>query len=239
MLDSIRTLTDLPAASDALVSREDIAAARRRRALQQQAQRWARDCVEQARRDAEAVHAHAFSQGYADGILRVIEHLADSLLGAQALGQQLRSDLAQSARDLLADALHRPEWLDEMFERWLTAQPAGSGAVLQVLLPMHCRPQGNELRERLSRLWSGELVLDYHPQERYVARLADQLFEFDLETTRQRLEPRLLARVANLPESVRTLDRASMQALTDLYSTFAERSADATQTAPTEVPHED
>lgn len=99
--------------------------------------------------------------------------------------------------------------------------------------------QGNELRERLSRLWSGELVLDYHPQERYVARLADQLFEFDLETTRQRLEPRLLARVANLPESVRTLDRAAMEALTDLYSTFAKRSADATQTAPTEVPHED
>ncbi|WP_223454930.1 MULTISPECIES: oxygen-regulated invasion protein OrgB [unclassified Pseudomonas] len=239
MLDAIRTLTDLPAASDALVSREDIAAARRCRALQQQAQRWARDCVEQARRDAEAVHAQAFQEGYAAGILLATEHLAKGLLESQALGQQLRSDLAQAARDLLADALKRPEWLDEMFERWLMAQPAGSGAVLQVLLPMHCRPQGNELRERLSRLWSGELVLDYHPQERYVARLADQLLEFDLETTRQRLEPRLLACVANLPESVRALDRASMQALTDLYSTFAERSAGSTQTAPTEVRHED
>lgn len=239
MLDAIRTLTDLPVASDALVSREDIVAARRRRALQQQAQRWARDCVEQARRDAEAVHADAFSQGYADGILRVMEHLANGLLASQALGQQLRSDLAQSARDLLTDALKRPEWLDEMLERWLTTQPAGTGAVLHVLLPMHCRPQGNELRERLSRLWSGELVLDYHPQERYVARLADQLLEFDLETTRQRLEPRLLACVANLPESVRALDRASMQALTDLYSTFAERSAGCTETAPTEVRHED
>jgi hypothetical protein len=239
MLDSIRTLTDLPEASDALVSREDIGAARRRRALQQQAQRWARDCVEQARRDAEAVHAHAFQEGYAAGILLATEHLAKGLLESQALGQQLRSDLAQAARDLLADALQRPEWLDEMFERWLTAQPTGSGAVLQVLLPMHCRAQGNELRERLSRLWSGELVLDYHPQERYVARLADQLLEFDLETTRQRLEPRLLACVANLPESVRALDRAAMQALTDLYSTFAERSAGCTETAPTEVRLED
>ncbi|WP_085723127.1 oxygen-regulated invasion protein OrgB [Pseudomonas sp. R37(2017)] len=239
MLDAIRTLTDLPATSDVHLSREDIAAARRRRALQQQAQRWARDCVEQARRDAEAVHAHAFSQGYADGILRAIEHLASGLLASQALGQQLRSNLAQSARDLLADALKRPEWLDEMLERWLTAQPTGTGAVLQVLLPMHCRPQGHALRERLSRLWSGELVLDYHPQERYVARLADQLLEFDLETTRQRLEPRLLACVANLPESVRALDRASMQALTELYSSFAERSADCTETAPTEDCHED
>jgi len=49
----------------------------------------------------------------------------------------------------------------------------------------------------------------------------------------------LLACVANLPESVRALDRASMQALTDLYSTFAERSPGCTETTPPEVRHED
>ena len=70
-------------------------------------------------------------------------------------------------------------------------------------------------------------------------RLADQLLEFDIETTWQRLEPRLLACVANLPESVRSLDQASLQALTDLCSTFARRFAGSTQIAPTEVRHED
>lgn len=220
MLDSIRTLSDFPESSDAHLSREDIAAARRRSALQRQAQRRARECVDQARRDAEAVHARAFQDGYAEGILRATEHLASGLLESQALGLQLRSDLAQAARELLAQALSRPEWLDDMLERWLIEQPGGTGAVLQVLLPLHCRSRGNELRERLCRLWSGELVLDYHPQERYVVRLADQLLEFDVETTRQRLEPRLLACVANLPASVRSLDQASMQALTDLCSTF-------------------
>ncbi|MFS2197663.1 oxygen-regulated invasion protein OrgB [Pseudomonas sp. Pseusp3] len=239
MLDTIRTLTELPESSEALVLREDIAAARRRRTLQQQAQRWARDCIEQARRDAVAVCAQAFQEGYAEGILCATGQLADGLLKSQALGLQLRKDLAQAARDLLAQALSRPEWLDDMLERWLSEQPGDTGAVLQVLLPLHCRPQGKELRERLRGLWSGELVLDYHPQERYVVRLADQLLEFDVETARQRLEPRLLACVANLPESVRALDRVSMQALTDLYSTFAERSAGCNQTAPTEVRHED
>ena len=239
MLDTIRTLTELPESSDVLVSRADITAARRRRALQQQAQRWARGCVEQASRDAEAIHAQAFQEGYAEGMLRATEHLAKGLLESQALGLQLRKDLAQAARDLLAQALSRPEWLDDMLERWLTEQPGDTGAVLQVLLPLHCRSQGKELRERLRGLWSGELVLDYHLQERYVVRLADQLLEFDGETARQRLEPRLLACVANLSESVRVLDRVSMQALTDLYSTFAERSAGCTETAPTEVPHED
>lgn len=239
MLDSIRTLTELPVSSDAHLSREDIAAARRRRTLQQQAQRWARDCVDQARNDATAMHAQAFQEGYAEGILRATKHLANGLLETQALGLQLRNDLAQAAHALLAQALSRPEWLDDMLERWLAEQPGDTGAVLQVLLPVHCRSRGQELREQLHRLWPGELVLDYHPQERYLVRLADQLLEFDVETTRQRLAPRLLACVANLPASVRSLDQASMQSLTDLCSSFAGRSADFPSNDPTEVRHED
>jgi hypothetical protein len=235
MLDSIRTLTELPDSSDGHLSREDIVAARRRSALQHQAQRRARDCVDPARRDAEAVHARAFQDGYAEGILRATEHLASGLLESRALGLQLRTDLARAARELLAQALSRPEWLDEMLERWLVEQPGDTSVVLQVLLPVHCRSRGNELRTRLGRHWSGELVLDYHSQERYVVRLADQLLEFDIETTRQRLEPRLLACVANLPASVRSLDQASMKALTDLCSTFS----GSIQIAPTEVRHED
>ncbi|WP_160105124.1 oxygen-regulated invasion protein OrgB [Pseudomonas izuensis] len=236
MLDAIRTLTELPESSDVHLSCEDMAATRRRRSLQQQARRWARDCVEQARRDATAVHAQAFQEGYAEGILRATGHLASGLLESQALGLQLRKDLAQAAHGLLAQALSRPEWLDDMLERWLAEQQGDSGTVLQVLLPAHCRLRGDELREQLRRVWPGELVIDYHPQERYVVRLADQLLEFDVETTRQRVEPRLLACVANLPESVRSLDQTSMQALTDLCSTFVERSGGATQI---EVRHED
>ena len=226
MLDAIRTLTELPESSDAHLPREDIAAARRRSTLQRQAQRWARDCVDQARRDAEALHAEAFREGYAEGILRAIEHLAEGLVESQSLGQTLRKDLTQSARGLLAEALSRPEWLDEMLERWLATQPGDSGAVLQVLLPVHCRTRGDELRARLCRVWSGELILDYHPQERYVVRLADQLLEFDVEMNQKRLEPRLLASVEKLPDSVRALDQSAVQALTALCSTFGAGAAE-------------
>ncbi|AWY43605.1 oxygen-regulated invasion protein OrgB [Pseudomonas putida] len=239
MLDAIRTLTEFAESGDVYLAREDMAAARQRRQLQHQARRWARECVDQARRDAEAIHAQAFQEGYAEGILRATEHLASGLLESQALGRRLREDLAQAARDLLAQALSRPEWLDEMLERWLRDQQHDTDAVLQVLLPVHCRSLGNELHERLSRFWPGDLVLDYHSQERYVVRLADQLLEFDVETSRQRLEPRLLACVANLPASVRSLEQKSMQALTDLCSTFVERSAGSNHAELTGVRHED
>jgi hypothetical protein len=234
MLDSIRTLTDVPVGEEVHLAREDIVAARRRHALQLEAQRRARECVEQARREAEAVHALAFQQGYAEGILRASEHLADALLKTQALGLQLRNDLARAAGDLLGQALSRPEWLDEMLERWLAGQPGDSGAVLHLLLPLHCRPRSQALRESMGKRWSGELILEYHPQERYVLRLADQLLEFDVEATRERLAPRLLASLVNLPETVRSLDEASMQALTQLCSSFT----DSEPSDPAEVSDE-
>jgi hypothetical protein len=65
--------------------------------------------------------------------------------------------------------------------------------------------------------------------------LADQLLEFDVETTRQRLAPRLLASIADLPESVRVLDQASQQTLKDLCLGFV----DTTQIASGEAHHED
>jgi len=235
MLDSIRSLTDLPVSKDARLAREDIAAARRRHALQHEAQRRARECIEQAQREADAVHAQAFQQGYAEGILRATGHLADGLLKSQTLALQLRNELAGAAGDLLAQALSRPQWLDEMLERWLAGQVGDSEAVLHVLLPLHCRPRGDELRANLHERWAGELIVEYHRQDRYVLRLADQLLEFDVETVRQRLAPRLLASIADLPESVRVLDQASQQALKDLCLGFV----DTPQTASGEVHHED
>ncbi|WP_434601352.1 oxygen-regulated invasion protein OrgB [Pseudomonas sp. Z4-7] len=239
MLDSIRTLTDLPASSDAYLAREDIVAARRRHALQREAQRRAREYIEQAHRDVEVVHANAFQQGYAEGILRATGHLAEALLEAQTLAFQLRKDLSRAAGEMLSQALSSPHWLDEMLERWLQAQlPDDSDPVLYLLLPLHCRSLGNELLGHLRERWSGRLSLEYHAQERYVLRLADQLLEFDVEAARQRLEPRLLAKVANLPEAARALDQTSRQMLIDLCSSFAEQPADSSPTEEAEVHRE-
>ncbi|MDO7896758.1 oxygen-regulated invasion protein OrgB [Pseudomonas citrulli] len=233
MLDAIRSLADLPVGEDVHLAREDVAAARCRRRLQREARRRARECVEQARRDADAVHAEAFRQGYAEGILRATAHLAEGLLTSHNLALQLRHQLAQAANELLAQALSCPQWLDEMLERWLAAQVGNASAILQAVLPLACRPRADEWRERLGRHWAGELSLEYHPQDRYVLRLADRVLEFDLETTRARLAPRLLASLADLPESVRVLDQAAWQALSDACASFAPH------TTPGDPRHED
>jgi len=220
MLDSIRILSDVPCSSDARVAREDIVAARQRRVLADQARRWAREWVDRAREDADAIRAQAFQQGYAEGVLRAAQDLASGLLESQSLGEQLREDLAQASRQLLGDLLSRGEWLEEMLTRWLANQTSHTDHVLQVLLPARCKPQGRELRQRLQAVWPGALVLEYQPQERYVLRLADQLLEFDIDASCQRLHPRLLSLLENLPASARALDDASIQRLNDLCSGF-------------------
>jgi hypothetical protein len=204
------------------VAGADIAAARQRRALQQQAQRRARECIALAQADAAAIRARAFQEGYGEGVLRAAEALANGMFETQAFGAQLRDDLARAARQLLGELLRGEQWLDEMLERWLTQQHPQAGAVLQVLLPLRCKARGIELRQRLQVHWPGTLLFDYQPQERYVLRLADQLLEFDIEANCQRLEPQLLARLVGLPPSVRALDQASRQLLNDLSSTFGE-----------------
>lgn len=202
------------------MAREDIVAARQRRVLADQARGWARACVDQARDQAEAVRAEAFHQGYAEGVMRAAQDLARGLLESQSLGEQLRRDVAQASRQLLGDLLSRGEWLDEMLARWLANQASHTDQVLQVLVPLRCKPQGSDLRQRLQAIWPGALVLEYQPQERYVVRLADQLLEFDIETTCQRLHPRLLSLLESLPASVRALDDASIQRLNDLCRGF-------------------
>ena len=220
MLDSIRTLTDVPASTSAHVSCEDLIAARQRSALQRQAQRRARECVEQAQAEAETLRAQAFQEGYASGILRAAENLASGLLESQSMSLQLRKDLAQTTRQLLQQVLTRVEWLDELLERWLADQ-SDTEARLQVLLPLRCKPQGPALRQRLQRLWPGTLTLDYRCEERYVFRLADQLLEFNIESVTHRLMPQVLSRLSTLPESARCLDQASMKVLKELCSGFA------------------
>ncbi|MEZ1316884.1 oxygen-regulated invasion protein OrgB [Pseudomonas fluorescens] len=217
MLDSIRTLNDLPASSDARLAGEDLRAARLRSALQQQARRRAHDCVKQARSEAEAIRAQAYQEGYASGMVQAVEDLTRGLLESQTLGMQLREELAQAARQLLGDALTRVEWLDEMLERWL-AEQADVEAPLQVLLPVRCQSRHPALRQRIQDVWPGALVIDYQPEERYVFRLAGQLLEFDIGATCERLQPLLLAQLANLPESARQLDDASISRLHALYT---------------------
>jgi hypothetical protein len=205
------------------MAREDIVAARQRRVLADQARRWARECVDQARDEADSIRARAFQQGYAEGVLRAAQDLASGLLESQSLSEQLRRDLAQASRQLLGDLLSRGEWLEEMLAHWLAHQNHPADHVLQVLLPVRCKPQGNDLRQRLQAIWPGALVLEYQPQERYVLRLADQLLEFDIDATCQRLHPRLMALLENLPASARALDDASIKRLRDLCSGFVER----------------
>lgn len=238
MLDSIRTLTDVPASSDAHLAHADLVAARQRLALQQKARCRARECVDQAQSEADTIRAQAFQEGYAHGIVQAAEHLANGLLESEALGLQLRKALAQAARELLQDVLSRGEWLDEMLERWL-AQQSDAEPLLQVLLPARCKPQCQALRLRLQGLWPGTVMLDYQPEERYVFRLGDQLLEFDIDAVGQRLEPRLLARLANLPASVRCLDQASLTRLGELYMGFGVNPVPSDPTVLAETQDED
>lgn len=224
MLESIRTLIDTPATNDLLVKCEDRVAARHRRRLQQQAHERAKDCVAQAQAEAEVVRAHAFKEGYAQGMLQVAGDLSLILLQARKLATTLQAQLEASARQLLGDVLMDDQLLDGLLQRLHMRHAGAVEPVLQLVLPQRCRPQEAALKATLSNSGVERFDIGFHAQERYLIRQADQVIELDIHATEERLTPRLLAQLECLPDSVRELDDASMQ----LIIGWANRLASAT-----------
>ncbi|MFJ3482221.1 oxygen-regulated invasion protein OrgB [Pseudomonas sp. NPDC090202] len=219
MLDSIRTLTDLPPDNAVRFSEQDLAAARRRRELQENAQRQAREIVRQATVEAEQLRNLALQQGYGQGLLRAARDLVGTLIEGRELGQQLQQNLADAARQLLGELLHRDEVIDEVLGNWLREHSLSQDVTLQIVLPERLRAEEGALIDRLhlrSREPAQPVRIDYHPQERYLLRLADQVLEFDLDATQEHFSSALLARTEHLPDAPHRLDACAHEAVETL-----------------------
>lgn len=226
MLDFLRTLTDLPPDSPVHISDEDIALARQRRELLDQARQQAQDGLQQATEEAEALRRAAFQEGYGQGVLQAATDMGRTLIESQTLMQHLRQQLAIAARQLLGTVLCRDELLDEIIGDWLSDQAAVELGQLQLILPDRCQREDASLVARLRRRWCAEggaphrIRIEYHPRECYLIRLADQVLEFDTDALQVRLSPMLLAALEQMPQEYRRLDASAREALANLLKTY-------------------
>ncbi|AHD15377.1 oxygen-regulated invasion protein OrgB [Pseudomonas sp. FGI182] len=209
MLESIRTLVDIPAADALLLRHEERAAARDRRLLMQQARERAKACVAEAQQEADQVRASAFQDGYSQGVLQAAADLSALLLRSRLMASALQAELAQAARSLLGDLLMDEQLLDALLQRWQDSWAGQGQEPLQILLPLRCKARQVALKSTLKDLAVECVDIRFHAQERYLFRLADQVVELDIGATQERLSPRLIAQLKQLPESVRQLDESS------------------------------
>jgi len=229
MLDSIRTLIDPPAADEPLIVRADRSAARERRLLMQQAQERARDCVAEAEAEADLIRAQAFQEGYSQGVLQVVGDLSQLLLTSRLLATELQAQLLQAARELLGEWLMDEQLLEMLVQRWSTRHGAGLPGALQIILPRRCKAALAALQATLAEQGVDDARISFHERECYLFRQGDQVIELDIETTQQRLAPRLLARLKQLPDSVRELDDASVQLFVEWAGNLDTRSGAASE----------
>ncbi|WMI97540.1 oxygen-regulated invasion protein OrgB [Pseudomonas chlororaphis subsp. aurantiaca] len=211
MLDSIRTLVDIPANNDLVVTRQERTAARDRRLLMLQARERAKACIIEAEKEAEAIRGQAFQEGFSQGVLRAAGDLSDLLLQARAVTTTLQTELQEAAGEMLGDLLKDDQLLAALLQRWRQRQVLSAPAVVEIILPLRCKPEESALRNALSEAGEGRVEISFHPQERYLFRQGDQVIELDVAAAQERLAPRLLAQLKQLPQSVRELDEASTQ----------------------------
>lgn len=209
MLDSIRTLVDIPAADALLLRHEERTAARSRRLLMQQARERAKSCMAEAQQEADRVRANAFQDGYSQGVLQAAADLSGLLLQSRRMASALQAELAQAARSMLGDVLMDERLLDALLQRWQDEWAGKGREPLQISLPLRCKAQRVALESKLKGMGIERVDIRFHAQERYLFRLADQVVELDIGATQERLSPRLIAQLKQLPESVRQLDEAS------------------------------
>ncbi|WP_182774190.1 oxygen-regulated invasion protein OrgB [Pseudomonas monteilii] len=213
MLESIRTLVDIPATDALLLRHEERTAARNRRLLMQQARERAKACMAEAQQEADIVRASAFQDGYSQGVLQAAADLSGLLLRSRLMASALQAELAQGARSLLGDLLMDEQMLDALLQRWQDAWVGQGREPLLIILPLRCKPQQVALKSKLTGLGVERVDIRFHTQERYLFRMADQVVELDIGATQERLSPRLINQLKQLPESVRELDEASRRFL--------------------------
>ncbi|WP_173679795.1 MULTISPECIES: oxygen-regulated invasion protein OrgB [unclassified Pseudomonas] len=215
MLESIRTLVDTPSADALLVRHEERATARNCRLLMQQARERAKSCMAEAQQEADLIRANAFQDGYSRGVLQAAGDLGGLLLQSRVLATTLQTELIQAARSVLGDLLVDEQLLDALLQRWQGGWAGQGRGALQIILPLRCKPGQATLKATLKGMGVEQVDISFHAQERYLFRLADQVVELDIGATQERLSPRLIAQLKQLPESVRQLDQASRDFFVD------------------------
>lgn len=221
MLESIRTIVDIPATDAVLVTSEDRVAARNRRLLMQDARRRAKALVAEALQEVEIIRANAFQDGYSKGVLQAAGDLGGLLLQSRVLANALQVELLEAARALLNEWLMDEQVLNALLQRWQGRKGKGQD-LLQIILPLRCKPELAFLENTLKGMGVASVEIRFHSQERYLFRLADQVVELDIDATRERLSPRLIAQIKQLPDGVRQLDESSRQVFVNWAASLSE-----------------
>ncbi|QBF27704.1 hypothetical protein EXN22_19165 [Pseudomonas tructae] len=212
MLDLLRREPHLPGLDPVHVRRAERAMAQRCQQLEQQARQRAQQCLAQAQAQAEAVRQAARRQGYGQGVLLAAQDLAEALLLSQRLADQLRVEVAEAARAVMAEVVGQVEWLEAILAQWSAAH-VSSATCLRLLAPLHSRGDDARLLVALRRAWAGEVQVEYHKQSHYRLHLGEVALEFHPPTVEPQLAEQVLTRCHGLASSALQLDESARATL--------------------------
>ncbi|WP_124400230.1 hypothetical protein [Pseudomonas synxantha] len=158
--------------------------------------------IHAAQCEADAIHQHAFRQGYDKGVCALVQDVVHAVGQASALQKRLEVILHRTAVDLVADLLGRPECLEAMFARWLkeSGADASTDQAMTVVLPQRLDACGEEFVARLRLHWSGTMNVEFVDGEYYRFRCDQQFAELNGRAISEELAPELMVKLGLLTE---------------------------------------
>lgn len=192
--------------------------------LKQQAQQHIQRLLRDAQRQADLLKQHAYQEGYQQGILCTMQQVASYLAASQTMAWGWRERLGAQARAMLSAAVDHPDTLLLLVDEWLRKLPEPD-KTLYLTLPNTAHSLQTRLMDLLATVWGDAIQLDYHVDQRFVMRYADQVAEFSPE---QYVEPAIRSLQQSLdalPQDCRRISAHALHELIEQWQVLASTSS--------------
>lgn len=146
--------------------------------IKKNTERNAQKIIARARDEAVEIKTLAFSQGYHDGMVAVIDELVDYIKLTDNVILDIRKKIYSEVREYLLSVLTRTDVIIACLSEWINSFE-NNELTLSIIIPDSYESRESEIINQLSKVWAGELNVSYHENKQISLLCGPHIAEFN------------------------------------------------------------
>lgn len=142
------------------------------------AEKNAQSIIQKANKEASEIKSKAYSEGYSDGVQNYLNVLLTYMSETDEYIKKVRAKIFEDIQEMLCDLLDSPELLISCINKWLNETGIVSDKIL-VEIPLKYRHEESNIINMISRVWMGDIKIDYHCDEQILIHCGGRIAEFN------------------------------------------------------------
>ncbi|HDL6960615.1 TPA: hypothetical protein PXM37_004263 [Yersinia enterocolitica] len=180
--------------------------------LKKQTVQKANNIIQCAIQDAEVLAQQGYMDGYQNGMLTAIAQTALYFGSCNEFFIGKRNELIEDVRSILSTAVTRPEIFFSIIDEWVKSLPL-SDNMIYIYAPDITRGIEPRLKEVLASLWSGQVNVTYHSDNKYVMSCGQQVAEFSPNIFVEQAAGSLMDKFNLIPSEFQKISEDALESL--------------------------